>query len=222
MGCFDNNFVEKANFAHNIQTPMKSNAAILILIIFTKAIAAQDAPPDGKPGSCYAKCKTPDIYSEISGPTYPVYIGSYYDGDTLIAELQFSTKNGDSLWIKNENGYRLLEPEVGDSVIRIYVVTDTVRLGKFKMKILGTRELLTRGGQFEWREVLCDEKWTAQIDRQLLRSLCDTAGFRYDCPWCFAPVFQCMKASLIKFQQQNALPIGNLDFQTLTALGIRY
>jgi hypothetical protein len=81
------------------------------------------------------------------------------------------------------------------------------------------RRLLKPGGFTEWREVLCGEKVTGYTIRQIQEALIK-AG--YD-P---GPTDNVMgtrtKAALTKFQKEKGLPVGNLDFETLKALGVSY
>jgi hypothetical protein len=81
------------------------------------------------------------------------------------------------------------------------------------------RRLVKPGGFTEWREVLCGEKVTGYTIRQIQDALVK-AG--YD-P---GPIDNVMgtrtKAALTQFQKDKGLPVGNLDFETLKALGINY
>jgi peptidoglycan hydrolase-like protein with peptidoglycan-binding domain len=81
------------------------------------------------------------------------------------------------------------------------------------------RSLVKRGGFTEWREVLCGDKVTGYTIRQIQDAL-RVAG--YD-P---GPIDNILgvrtKAALTKFQKDKGLPVGNLDFETLKALGVKY
>ena len=81
------------------------------------------------------------------------------------------------------------------------------------------RKLVKPGGFTEWREVLCGEKVTGYTVRQIQAALIK-AG--YD-P---GPTDNVMgartKAALTKFQKDKGLPLGNLDMETLKALGVNY
>ena len=81
------------------------------------------------------------------------------------------------------------------------------------------RRLVKAGGFSEWREVLCQNKVNAVKVREIQAAL---KARGYD-P---GPVDNIMgsqtKAALVKFQKDNGLPIGQLDFETLRALGVSY
>ncbi len=76
-----------------------------------------------------------------------------------------------------------------------------------------------KGGFTEWREVLCSGDVTVSVIRQVQDAL---RAKGYD-P---GPTDNVMgartKAALVRFQKDNGLPVGQLDFQTLKALGVNY
>ena len=84
---------------------------------------------------------------------------------------------------------------------------------------LTKRRLVRPGGFTEWREVLCNSDVTTATVRQIQAALRDRG---YD-P---GPVDNVMgaktKAALTKYQRDNNLPVGNLDFETLKSLGVNY
>ncbi|MCC7245995.1 MAG: peptidoglycan-binding protein [Saprospiraceae bacterium] len=81
------------------------------------------------------------------------------------------------------------------------------------------RRLVKPGGFTEWREVLCGEKVTGYTIRQIQDAL-TKAGYEP------GPSDNVMgtrtKTALTKFQKDKGLPVGNLDFDTLKALGVNY
>ncbi len=80
------------------------------------------------------------------------------------------------------------------------------------------RQLVKKGGFSEWKEVVCDADVTAQLVRQVQLAL---RAQGYD-P---GPIDNVMgsltRQALRKFQQEKGLPVGNLNFETLEALGVR-
>ena len=73
------------------------------------------------------------------------------------------------------------------------------------------------GSPKAWQEVLCGEKVTENVVRQIQTNL-DKAGYS-------TPIDGVMgaqtKAALTHYQQDSKLPIGNLDIKTLQALDIK-
>ena len=81
------------------------------------------------------------------------------------------------------------------------------------------RRLVKAGGFSEWREVVCNDKVTGSTVRSIQAAL---KARGYD-P---GPEDDIMgartKAALTKFQQDKGLPVGNLNVETMKALGVAY
>ncbi|MBC7776919.1 MAG: peptidoglycan-binding protein, partial [Phycisphaerae bacterium] len=81
-----------------------------------------------------------------------------------------------------------------------------------------TRRNLVNPGNFsQWREVLCGEKVTGYTIRQIQIAL-NKAGYNVGTP--DDELGPRTKAALTKFQKDRNLPVGNLDLETLKALGV--
>ena len=83
-----------------------------------------------------------------------------------------------------------------------------------------TKQAISRQGGFsEWREVLCANEVTTAVIIQVQNAL-KARGYN---PGPSDNVLGTRtKAALVQFQRDNGLPVGQLDFQTLKALGINY
>jgi hypothetical protein len=81
------------------------------------------------------------------------------------------------------------------------------------------RKLVKAGGFTEWREVLCDEKVTGYKISEIQVAL-KKAGYYTGTP--DNKMGPGTKAALTKFQKDKGLPIGNIDLETLKALGLNY
>ncbi|NNE29951.1 MAG: peptidoglycan-binding protein [Saprospiraceae bacterium] len=81
------------------------------------------------------------------------------------------------------------------------------------------RNLVKKGGFTEWREVVCPENVTGYTTRQIQQALKDRG---YDPGPIDNVIGSRTKAALAAFQKDNGLPVGNLDFETMKALGVRY
>lgn len=81
------------------------------------------------------------------------------------------------------------------------------------------RKLVRPGGFTEWREVLCGEKVTGYTVRQIQDALRKAGYYKGISNNTMSPA---TKEALVKFQQNKGLPIGNVDFETLKALGVNY
>ena len=81
------------------------------------------------------------------------------------------------------------------------------------------RNLTKKGGFTEWREVLCGDKVTGYTIRQIQSAL---SAKGYDAGPADNILGARTKAALTKFQKDNNLPVGQLDMETLKALGVNY
>jgi hypothetical protein len=81
------------------------------------------------------------------------------------------------------------------------------------------RRLVRPGGFTEWREVLCAETITGYTVRQIQEAL---KARGYDPGPIDNEMGAKTKEALLQFQQENGLPVGSLDFETLSILGIKY
>ncbi len=86
-------------------------------------------------------------------------------------------------------------------------------------KTITKKVLVQTGGFSEWREVLCGSQMTTATVRAVQDALRNRG---YDPGQTDNIMGQQTKAALVKFQKDNGLPIGNLDFETLRALGLNY
>ncbi len=84
---------------------------------------------------------------------------------------------------------------------------------------ISKRVLVKKGGFTEWRQVVCESNITADLTREVQVALKNKG---YDPGHLSNSIDSSTKAALIKFQKDNGLPIGQLDFETLRALGIDY
>ncbi len=82
------------------------------------------------------------------------------------------------------------------------------------------RVLVKAGGFTEWREVVCGGDITSALVRQVQNALI-ARGFNVGAAGADNVMGRDTKAALVKFQKDNGLPVGNLDFETLKALGIK-
>lgn len=82
------------------------------------------------------------------------------------------------------------------------------------------KKLLRNGGFSEWREIVCSEKLTGYTVRQIQEAL-RAMGYYKGTP--DNTMNAQTKSALIQFQQDRSLPAdGNVDYETLKALGVGY
>ena len=81
------------------------------------------------------------------------------------------------------------------------------------------RRLVRQGGFTEWREVLCNSDVTSATIQRIQLALRQRG---YDPGPADNVMGARTKAALTKYQRDNNLPVGNLDFETLKSLGVDY
>lgn len=84
-------------------------------------------------------------------------------------------------------------------------------------KTISKRQLVKAGGFTEWREVVCASAVTSELVRQVQNALI-AKGYNPGTP--DNQMGPATKAALVKYQKDNGLPVGQLDYETLRSLGI--
>lgn len=82
------------------------------------------------------------------------------------------------------------------------------------------KKITKKGGYTDWREVLCGEKLTNDRIRQIQLALI-AKGYSVGDAGADNVFGSDTKEALIKFQQDNGLPQGNLNMETMNALGVK-
>ena len=85
-------------------------------------------------------------------------------------------------------------------------------------KTIMKKVLVKRGGYMIWKETLCDQDITESKINQIQQAL---AREGYDPGSVDNQMGEKTKESIIKFQRDKGLPVGNLNLETLHALGVQ-
>lgn len=186
-------------------------------------------PSSREPGKCYAKCLIGNQY-EYWEEAYPIYLGNPNDNLAYLKEMELVLEGQEKKWVKRKADRNCLSAdpndclvwclvEVPEKIAVITIVTDTSQTNDYEWEKFEFREIVKEGGFTEWREVVCNYKVTAELNRQIHISLRDE-GFNP------GPINNIIgtktKAALVNFQKKNNLPIGNLNIETLDMLGVDY
>ncbi len=103
-------------------------------------------------------------------------------------------------------------------VVKSPATTRTIEVPQ-ETRSVTKRVLVKPGGFTEWREVVCGSDVTTALVRQVQQALM-ARGYNVGAAGADNVMGRDTKAALVKFQKDNGLPVGNLDFETLKALGI--
>jgi len=156
-------------------------------------VPSSNRPPGAEPGKCYST----DMYylEEIE---LAIYTGNEAEKDV---ELE------------------IREIEIESGVIETYkIVVDTTQTENYDILKVDAKKLARKGGlTVVWVEVLCPQDITSSVVRQVQDAL-QFRGYGDDRNILDNKIIVGLKA----FQRDHGLPVGNLDFQTLYALNIKY
>jgi hypothetical protein len=164
----------------------------VFLLGFAPFLSAQEAT-SFESGKCYERCT---VWKYGTAETsVPLYTGTDTTKNVEKTTFTLPSLNDTTLWVVFDT-----------TITRDYkrVLFETLDYGNIVSENSG------------WYEVLCDNKRTSPIIGKIIRALKDRGYETGSAVHMDAKA----KSALIKFQQKNSLPIGNLDVKTLKALGI--
>lgn len=190
----------------------------IIILLFALNSSAQtfDLPP-AVPGKCYAKCFYPTKFI-ASEKAYRVYIG-----ESKVATL-------DSIIFFNSDEYGKISFEYNDTsivsgILKIsdkysvdYILDESSTAFPFKIDTFKVIQRVNEPIQ-DWHEVLCENKTTKKLLFNLQEKLWELGYYKGDKT---RKLDSKTKSALINFQKDNNLPYGQLNIESLKALGIRY
>jgi len=186
---------------------------------------ASDMP--NEPGKCFAKCLIPDLYEEIVIDSMAMYTGQD-SSNIMFAERMLQEARKGTKWVKKKADRECLSKDPNDCLVwclveedvetvTIKYLADTSQTDEWEYQTITKDVFVESGGYTEWKEVICENK----IDDwfyEKLKSALDSRGYDMDL---YNKGFSAKeKVILKKFQKDNGLPIGQLDVETLEALGI--
>lgn len=204
---------------------MKNLFGCFLLLYFQATLWAQTDAPVPENGKCYAKCTLVDKV-EVVGQTYPVFTGrgpTQVDLDTL----QW-TEEAHTEWVKKraEPNCRSANPEdcliwclvqVPAQTRSAVVVRDTAQTKDYVWEDFSTKTLVERRNEVKLCEVLCGERVTADVVLQLRKALRSNG---YETTESGNQLDTGLKDQVQRYQFDQGLPIGGLNFETLDSLGI--
>ena len=178
---------------------------------------------------CFAKCLMPDKYDEAT-ELRNEYTGENHDQEGI--EFQkVVTQTASTKWVKKKADKNCLSAnpddclvwclvDVKEEFVEFYEVIDTHTIKDFAPLRIEMGELAEQGGLTEWRAVVCDNQFNDEMKEDIQLALIELGYLEEtNSEEKYNPE---VKSSLINFQKANELPVGQLDFETLDALGVSY
>lgn len=181
-------------------------------------------------GKCYAKCLIQKSRTIYSSDKYAIYTGNEEEENVDVSMVKVVLKPSSTKWVKKKKADKtchsvnpedcmvwciVYEPRVTKHV---KVLLDTSQSPNFEYRRVSyEEEPEPEDGHTEWREVLCDVDLTSEIIDDIQKALKDFGYFYGSETYEFDSE---TKKALIAFQRDRELPIGNVDFETLSALRV--
>jgi len=220
---------------------MNHNLTISILITFISVICiscgsvnnqyysrnSEQGMPSG-PG-CYAKCLISNTYKYESVGIYE-YTGKDFDNE-FVEEIMIQTEPSTAEWIKKKADINCRPANPDDCLVwclvetepefqSYYVVKDTSQVKEFLELSVEQKWVDKQGGFTEWKEIVCAKDQTTEFYEDVQYALRQN---NYDLNGSRPGIFdKATKEALKQFQKDNNLPMGNLDLETVGALGVEY
>lgn len=202
---------------------------LILLVNLVVTFNVQSQPETADPGKCYAKCLLQDEI-EYEYEDYIVFTGDQATENVKLDYIELVIKEARTEWVKKKADRNCLSADPNDCLVwcrteteeeyvELVILLDTFASKNFVIETIEFEYVVESSGGTEWREVVCASDVTDDLIWELKLSLSDQ-GYNIDLDdFSFS---QNAKAQLTKFQKDKGLPIGNLDFETLKALGVRY
>jgi len=189
------------------------------------AVGLPDATMPQEPGKCYAKCKI----SESGGKVISVV--KTYSAEESIEESIMESREvspAGTKWVKKKADKNCMSANPDDCLVWCLQETKAIydtrwveidSSGEEALQIVYSEyETPNQEGRTEWREVVCQGDLTPSLISEIRVALLDR-GYEAGIGQKADDIF---KKSLLKFQADNNLPYGQLDVDTLSALGVYY
>lgn len=220
---------------------MIRNACFLIFVLFyscssTSSIADRPydgvGPPPGmpsEPGKCYARCLMADQY-ETKDLEYIEYTGNAEEENVEVEWIEEVVVERSTKWEKRKADKNCLSKNPEDCMvwclvetpaqtIKYLTVKDTSTTSNYRIVKEEIKVITKKGGSTDWKEVVCKNDQTPAFYTSLLKALF-REGYNVDPNSTI--LSQRSKNALVKYQKDNNLPAGQLDIETLDALGVNF
>jgi len=182
-----------------------------------------------KPGACYAKCVMPDTYSVVEEQLF-LFTGDPENTEVEIETIEVVVSNGGKEWVKKKADKNCLSANPDDCLVwclvdvpreveNYIVVVDTSSTDQYESFLRQDKELISKGGGFEWKEVVCQGKMSKGMITQVQKILTERKGYFGDID---GIMDNGLIEALVNFQAANQLAQGQLTLETLDVLGVSY
>ena len=180
-----------------------------------------------EPSKCYAKYLMPDQYKYVTMDSIAMYTGTD-SSSILFAERVIQEELKGTKCVKKKADRNCLSADPNDCLVwcleennleevTIKYLSDTSQTDEWEYQDFTSDVISKSGGYMKWQEVIC-KKDVDQYFYTDLKNALRLRGYALDAEVNdFSPMH---KKSLRKFQEDNGMPIGQLDLSTLHALDL--
>ncbi len=180
-------------------------------------------------GKCFAKCIMQDQY-ETTYTSLPVYQGKYDETKDYLDKVVKVITPETTKWEKRKADRNCLSSDPDECLVwclikvpgkskEYVIVTDTTATKNYELISHPIKKLVKAGGYTDWNQVVCDSDITPEFYKRVQDSLSEK-GYDVGIEGSNGKIGPESKEAMMKFQRENVLPIGQLDIETLEALGI--
>lgn len=174
---------------------------------------------------CYAECVISATTAEIE---LAIFTGDEKSEVVELRSMKLLTGPLTTKWVeKKADDCTSANPK--DCMIRclvevptpeeVKIVVDTKQTENFYIRKVSADELIEMGCDFVWKTTLCEASITPDVVQQVQNVLRDKGYYKGKDS---GLLDKKTKRALIRFQKHNALPFGNLDYDTLELMNISY
>lgn len=186
-----------------------------------------DSDRPNEPGKCYAKCLMPDQQKSVTIDSIAMFTGKDSSG-IMFAERVIQEELKGTKWVKKKADRNCLSADPDDCLVwclvenntpevKVKYLADTSQTDEWEYQDYTVDVITQSGGYSEWQEVIC-EKDIDELFYTDLKNALQLRGYATDTETNDFSAID--KKALIKFQEDNGMPIGQLDLITLSTLGL--
>ncbi|MBT8231591.1 MAG: peptidoglycan-binding protein [Saprospiraceae bacterium] len=219
---------------------LRTNSLVLLILFFCVFTSCgsyyqnnvRNSSEAGMPKGqgCLAKCIIPEKY-EINSINILEYTGDDYSNQNVnLIDIEISPAS--KRWEKKLADKNCKSENPDDCLVwclveedaitqSYYVVIDTIIEKSFKKTTVVQKIITQEAGLTEWRQVVCAKDLNPRFYKKIQSKLLEL-GYKIGPKGVTGEFDAKSKAALTSFQKENQLPQGNIDFQTLDALGVEY
>lgn len=190
---------------------------IIAIVLFSanKICAQPESDMPSEPGKCYAKCLAQFKYEMIKEKF------NVYTGDIAQEIIELETKEvvifpEQTEWMSNASS----KPELVSfpaEIDTLIILKDTTQSEQYEVVEIEREVRIPGSGVYVWCEVVCADAVTKDFVSNVQEKLKSKGYYSGKLSNRMGPS---TKSALLNFQKDNNLPRGQLDIETLAALGV--